>query len=359
MLSFEEHSLPRRAPLPGAIRAIHIALLSLVLLTWAGAAPAACPTGNISLFLPYPRGSQIEQAYNLLPAPWTQAFQSTLSLIPRPGRGGSYAVAALRDEKGDGCFLAGVQAPSLFFTAEGSDRIFTETTLAPPAFIASVANALWVAEDGPVASLEDFLRLTRGEGGKPGPVPAISGIGSYTDQHLATLQLNRATGITTRYLPVLGSRQAAKEVTEGRAIACWGYALSGHSMPGLRAIAVAGERRSPVLPAAPTFRELGVELVNVPRFGLGLISTAPERIRQELAEQLAALMADQTVREQFLALGFTPLDPAGSAAFLAEQKDLAAKALEEYPLIPKNLRRQTAGRVIPLVSPSAAHSESR
>jgi tripartite-type tricarboxylate transporter receptor subunit TctC len=120
-------------------------------------------------------------------------------------------------------------------------------------------------------------------------------------------------------------------------------------MPGLRALAVAGETRSLVRPGTPTFREQVIELVTAPCFGLGLIAAAPERIRKELAEYLAALMANPAVRERFLALGFTPLDPAGAAGtagFFAEQRDFAVKALEDYPLIPKDQRRKPTGRTI-------------
>lgn len=314
----------------------------LVFVLAAGAARAACPTGQISLFLPAPARSQIELLYSLLPAPWKRTYYSTLSLVLKPGRGGSHAAAALGGEKGDGCFLAAVQTPSFFFQAELTDGMYRENALAPPTLIARAANALWVDEDGPLASIDDIVLLARGSGLRAGRTPGITGVGSYTDQHLATLQFNRATGIPSLYLPSLGSREAREAVRAGKADACWGYATSRETMPGLRPLAVAGETRSPALPDVPTFRELGLELINAPCFGVTVLASASDRVRHELAAYLTALLDDPALKAQFLAHGFTPLAPEDSPVQLADERAAAFQALEDYSLIPRDLRRPPA-----------------
>lgn len=327
-------------PAPGQCRAMLLSLcLALLLLALPEQARAACPTGRIELFLPVPDNSQAAKLYGLLPAPWNAAFHSTLLPTPLPGLGGGYALNALQSRKGDGCFLAAVQAPTFFFLSETADSLYLEAELAPPTFIASIANALWVSRDSPLQSVTDLLRLERGNEQEPGRQPVLAGIGRYTDQHLATLQLNRLAGIDTRYLPLIGSAEACAAVLDGRADACWGYAMPPDSMPGLRPLAVAGAARSPALPATPTFREVHMDLINTVWFGLGLTSSATPRARQELPESLSLLLRDPDLLRNMLALGVTPLDPAASPGYLASLRRLAEDLMRDYPLFPPGVRR--------------------
>lgn len=318
--------------------------LCLILLVWIFApAPvrAACPTGSSSLYLPTPAGSQPDLLYSLLPASWHAGLGEPLLVTYLPGRGGSYAASRLLDEDDNGCSLAGVVLPSLFLLSETSDRMYDPGDLGIAAVLAGAPVALWVAENSPFRNLADLVIFARAENEKAEGVFAVAGTGRYTDQHLAALVFDRAAGVKSLYLPVLGSAEAVAAVQSGKASACWGYALSRETMPGLRALGVSGERRSPVLPEVPTFREVQVDMVEVSHFALAVRATMPEESLRQLRASLEGLLSDQELRGQMAARGFIPLalGPQDIDAFLEGRKRGAEQSLADYLLIPRQSRR--------------------
>jgi len=322
-------------------------VFSLLLLS--GAAPshaATCPDGAISLYMPTPAGSQPDALYYLLLGPWQTHFHERLHLMHAPGRGGSHAASRLLDDGSDNCSLAAVILPSVFFLSETTDRMFNVADLDIAAALASAPNAIWVAEESPFHSLADLVIHARAENSKAGGRFILAGTGRYTDQHLATLEFDRAAGVRSVYLPVLGSAEAIQSVKAGRATACWGYALAPVTMPGMRALGVAAERRSPALPEVPTFREVHVDMANVAHFALALRVVAPKNEygdmpAQPLRDALVALMADQELRDRMAFVGFMPhmIGPQEIGEFLEERQRDAATGLAEYNLIPRQLRR--------------------
>ena len=331
----------------GIFRALMNSLLFSLLF---GAVPshAVCPSGEVSLYMPTPVGSQADVLYYLLPDSWQAHFHERLHLTHTPGRGGSYAVSSLLDDGSDNCSLAAVILPSVFFITETTDRMFNIADLDIAAALASAPNALWVAEESPFRSLADLVIHARAENEKAGGVFILAGTGRYTDQHLASLEFDRAAGVKSLYLPVLGSAEAIQAVKSGRATACWGYALAPATMPGMRALGVAAERRSPVLPEVPTFQEVRVDMINMAHFALALRVVAPDKYGdmppQPLRDALAVLMADQELGGRMAAMGFIPYglgpqEPQEFSAFLEKRRRDAASGLVEYNLIPVQLRR--------------------
>ena len=318
-------------------------ICALMLCLMIGAAPcrAACPAETVSLYMPAPAGSQLDALYGLLPETWRAHFQETLNLSPFPGRGGSHAIRRLLDDEGSGCSLAAVILPSLYLLTETRDRMFNAGELHIAAVLAGAPNAVWVAEESPFRSLADLVMHARAENEKQHGVFILAGTGSYTDQHLASLEFDRAAGVKSRYLPVLGSAEAIQAVKDGSATACWGYALAPERMPGMRALAVAGERRSVALPEVPTFLEVRVDMINVTHFALAIRSDSLEEGMRRIQDGLAALMMDEVFRDRAAARGFVPLvlDRQEIDAFLEDlQRDVRLR-LAEYELIPRHLRR--------------------
>jgi len=295
--------------------------------------------------MPTPTGSPPDELYDLLLDPWQAHFQETLRLLPTPGRGGSYAAARLLDDERDDCAMAAVILPSIFFLSETTDRMVNVADLDIAAALASAPNAIWVAKESPFQSLADLVIHARAENAKAGGVFILAGTGRYTDQHLASLEFDRAAGVESVYLPVLGAAEAVQAVKSGRATACWGYALAPETMPGMRALGVAADRRSPALPEVPTFLEVRVDMINVAHFALALRIKAPDEFgdmpAQPLRNALTTLMADSELRGRMAAKGFTPLalGPQEIGAFLEERRREAASGLAAYDLIPRQLWR--------------------
>jgi len=317
-------------------------------LLWGALGHAACPAGVVTLYMPTPAGGQVDAPYYLLADTWQARLHERLHLEPAPGRGGSYAISRLLDDKNDNCSMAAVIVPSVFFLSETTDRMYNVADLDIAAALGSAPNALWVTRESPFQSLADLVIHARAENEKIGGTFILAGTGRYTDQHLASLEFDRAAGVKSVYLPMTGSAEAIQAVKSGRATACWGYALAPETMPGMRALGIAAEQRSPELPGVPTFREVRVDMINVAHFALVLRVVRPNEYGdmppQPLRDALAALMADQELRGHVAARGFTPLflgpqEPQKLGPFLEEQRRVVAARLAAYELIPRQLRR--------------------
>ncbi|MDR0339209.1 MAG: hypothetical protein LBH65_02905 [Desulfovibrio sp.] len=310
-------------------------LCALIALFPVMTAQAACPAWKATLFLPGPEKSQTDFIFRPLRNRWQAAMESSLDFAPAPGRGGSYAWSRVQREKPDGCLFAGLAMPAYQLLALAPDRMYTADELIPILIFASAPNALWVAESSPFLSLSDFIAFARQQD-EQGVQVVIAGVGSYTDQHLASLQLNREVGIRSLYMPLIGSEQASEAVRDGKASACWGYALPPESMPGMRPLAVAAERRSPALPQTPIFREEQADFVNLAHFGVAVSAASSEKTRLELLSSIASLARDPLLRQEVerAGLAFTPLAGAEAAAFSAAQEDAAKALVEEYALLP-------------------------
>lgn len=324
-------------------------LMALIFCCWlilvsplqALAAPALCPSGALRVFVPASDDSQLNRLYDIVCKAGREHLGVSFTAQAAPGRGGSYAISRLLDEKGDGCFLAALQLPSFFFLAEAPDNMYRAGDIALVGVFASLPNALWVAEDSPYRTPADLVDHARAVNEQPGGIFTLAGVGSYTDQHLATLQFNRAAGIKSVYRPMTGSAEAAAAVLKGEAAACWGYALAPDSMPGMRVLAVASTRRSPALPDVPTLYEAKIDMENVPVFGLGMTAATAEKKRAQVGAALEAVFSGDGFREELAALGALPVQVpfARLDVYRGEWQGRVQEAYIQYALMPRGRTR--------------------
>jgi tripartite-type tricarboxylate transporter receptor subunit TctC len=72
----------------------------------------------------------------------------------------------------------------------------------------------------------------------------------------------------------------------------------------VRALAVAMEKRHPLLPDVPTFRELGVDWVDGAYRGIGVPKSTPAEAKKRLSDLWMALNTDPEMKELAAKSGF-------------------------------------------------------
>jgi tripartite-type tricarboxylate transporter receptor subunit TctC len=92
----------------------------------------------------------------------------------------------------------------------------------------------------------------------------------------------------------------------------------------VRALAVAMEKRHPLLPDVPTFRELGVDWVDGAYRGIGVPKSTPPEARKKIADLWAALNNDPEMKELAAKSGFELVNvgPDQMDAFMKEKTQL-------------------------------------
>jgi tripartite-type tricarboxylate transporter receptor subunit TctC len=209
--------------------------------------------------------------------------------------------------------------------------------LAPVALAGTAANLLLVSKNSPIHSVQDLIAAAKAN---PGSLTyASQGLGSSA--HMATEQFKLVTGIEAIHVPYRGSTPAVTDLISGQVsfmIDTVPFNLSHVRGGTLRALAVAADRRSSVLPDVPTMAEAGVPEV---QGGLWLALFAPARtpsvVIQYLNKQAQEIFALPDVRQRMEPQGLVL--PKGSpddlARFLAAEdtrwRDVIKRARIEFP----------------------------
>src|SRR5207302_5679715 len=142
-----------------------------------------------------------------------------------------------------------------------------------------------------------------------------SSAGAGTSQHLAGELFKLRTGTNIVHVPYKGSAPALTALVAGEVQMSFSntVAINQHVKSGrLRALAVAGAKRTALMPEVPTMKEAGVEGVEVPLwFGLLAPAATPRETVRALAAAVAKAANSPDTRKRLLeqgaeAVGSTP-----------------------------------------------------
>jgi tripartite-type tricarboxylate transporter receptor subunit TctC len=103
----------------------------------------------------------------------------------------------------------------------------------------------------------------------------------------------------------------------------------------VRALAVAMEKRHPLLPDAPTFRELGLDWVDGAYRGIGVPRSTPAEARKRLSNLWAALNADAEMKALAAKSGFELVNVGVDQmdAFMKEKRALYTESAKLLGLV--------------------------
>jgi tripartite-type tricarboxylate transporter receptor subunit TctC len=227
----------------------------------------------------------------------------------RPGAGTVVGTATAANAAPDGYTLvAGLNAnmavnPSLFaHLSYDPIRDFT-----PVGMLAEFPFAIVVSNSFPAHSIKELVALAKA---KPGAINFASA-GNGTGQHLSTELFQLQAGIKMTHVPYRGAAPAYTDVMSGQTPVFFdnlASALGQIKGGSVRALAVTGKERSPLLPDVPTVAEAGVpDYVYYVWFGLWAPKQTPKVITEKLYAEVQKALADPEVKKRIIADGGLPL----------------------------------------------------
>jgi tripartite-type tricarboxylate transporter receptor subunit TctC len=126
---------------------------------------------------------------------------------------------------------------------------------------------------------------------------------------MAHERMNAVFGVKTTYVPFKGTGDMTTAVIGGHVQGAMSYTAFAINNKGkVRALAVAMDKRHPLLPEVPTFRELGADWVDGAYRGIGVPKSTPPEARRRLSDLWAALNADPEMKELAAKSGFELID---------------------------------------------------
>ena len=223
----------------------------------------------------------------------------------KPGAAGALAMAALARSAPDGHTLALATMSQMVFNAFLFSRLpyDPERDLEPVAPLVTGAMALAAHPSFPARSLGEFVDLAKAQPGKL--FVAMPQMGS--PPHIVALLLNRAAGIDVTMVPHKSGSEAVNAVLSGEIplLIDAPTIISAHIGAGrLKALAVTGAVREPVLPDTPTVGESGLNVQGEAWIGLVGPAGTPAAIVQRLNQAVTGIMTTPEMRERMAALSF-------------------------------------------------------
>jgi tripartite-type tricarboxylate transporter receptor subunit TctC len=282
------------------------------------------PSHAIRMIVPFTPGGSTDTLARQLADQLRAGLNQSVVVENRPGAGGTIGSDAVAKSAPDGYTLLFVPGAHTI-NASLYPKLSYDTLedFAPIVKIADVATMIVVSPAVPVHSVKELLALAKSHPGKVNFGSA--GIGTVT--HMTGELFKMMSGAKLKHIPYKGSSQAMNDLLGGQVevmFANFPGTLQHVRSGKLRAIAVNGLVRSPLLPDTPTVAESGVPGFNANTwYGVLAPAGTPRPIIDRLNREFGRALGSPEVQKMIRAEGGEPVggSPEEFAAFI--RKDMA------------------------------------
>jgi tripartite-type tricarboxylate transporter receptor subunit TctC len=291
-----------------------------------------CPDKNILYWQAFPPGGESDLSARHQQVVLKKKCAAIDTIIQyKPGAGGGLMWAQLNALPGDGYNVVGVNLPHIVFQPlEGQVQYKTED-ITPVFWFHYTPDALVVRESSPIKTFQDFINTAKEQPGKL----SLGGSGLNSANHAAHERLDLTFGVKTTYVPYKGTGDMVTAVLGGHIDGAMSYtAFAVNNKGKVRALAVAMDKRHPLLPDVPTFRELGVDWIDGAFRGIGMPKSTPPEARKRISDLWAALNADPEMKDLADKSGFELVNVGidGMDAFMKERVKIYADVAKRMGL---------------------------
>jgi len=281
------------------------------------------PSRPVELVVPFPAGGGTEIVTRLLGDGLAQRLGQPFVVLNRPGANTNVGTLAVVRSRPDGYTLLitsfGLAANPSLYKKLAFDP---QTDLEPITLIANTPTVLVVPLSLPVNSLPEFIAYVKA---RPGELNYASyGVGS--SPHLAAELFQNMIGAKMVHVPYSGGGPAAIGVMTNQVQALFSSVVTVVGMlrgGTLKAIAIAADRRSELIPNVPTFAEQGLDYKIGTWYGLLAPAKTPSPIIDSLHRASASALADPSVRKRIFEQGADVVasSPAEFRAFIKAETE--------------------------------------
>ncbi len=270
------------------LAALSVAVLSPLALA------QACPEKNVLYWQAFPPGGESDISARHQQVVLKKKCPNIDTIIQyKAGAGGGVMWSQMNSLPPDGLNIVGVNLPHIVFQPIEGQVAYKTDDVTPVFWFHYTPDALVVPDQSPIKTFADFVKVAKADPGKL----SLGGSGLNSANHAAHERLNASFGVKTTYIPFKGTGDMTTSVLGGQVDGAMTYTAFAINNKGrVRALAVAMDKRHPLLPDVPTFRELGVQWVDGAYRGIGVPKGTPPETRKRIADLWQALNTDPEMK---------------------------------------------------------------
>ncbi|SOZ66097.1 conserved exported hypothetical protein [Cupriavidus taiwanensis] len=272
------------------------------------AAQAPYPTQKpITLVVPFAPGGGNDILARAIAPKMGQLLGQTIVIENKPGAGGNLGADYVAHAAPDGYTLVIASSQITMNPFLGMKVPFqVERDFEPVGRIASVPIMLVANPDQPFRTLQEFIQYTRANPGKL----SYSSPGPGTPQHLAGEVFAKLNKTELLHVPYRGTGPSIADLMGGQvqiSFATFASSIQFVRAGKLRALGIAGKKRSALMPDLPTFAEAGIAGYDAELwYSLLAPARTPRPVVDKVNAALVAALKSPDVAARLAKQGFEP-----------------------------------------------------
>lgn len=269
---------------------------------------AAYPEKPIHWIVNAAAGGAADGTVRVLSAELTKRLGQPFIIDNRPGAAGAIGLDAIAKAPPDGYTIGTANLSTFIVGALVAKKLPYNPSkdFSPIGMLTTQPNLLGVNAALPIHSMKELIAYSKSH---PNELFYASS-GTGTALHVVTELFIKSAGITATHVPYKSTVAAETDLLAGQVqmmIDNFSTMLPNIKAGRVRAIAITGPKRSPLLPDVPTLIEAGVSAATMVTWG-GVVGPArlPVEIQQKLNSEINAVLMDPAVIKQLANLGSNP-----------------------------------------------------
>jgi tripartite-type tricarboxylate transporter receptor subunit TctC len=294
-------------------------LAGSVLSTLGAAAPAQdYPSKPIRLIIGFPPGGSNDIVARQLAPRLSEALATQVVVENRPGANATIATELVARSAPDGHTLTLASASPLAISPHTYSKIGYDTLrdFAGITTVAMTPELVAVHPTLPVRSLKELVALAKSRPGKLN----FASAGSGGLPHLAIELFKTLARVNVQHVPYKGAAPAAVDLVGGHieGMIMDFPAIYTHVQQGkMRGLAMAAEKRMPLMPEIPTAAEQGIPgLIAVNWFSIVAPARTPRPVQEKLHAALVRVATTAEMKKNFTALGIESMTSGSPDEFM-------------------------------------------
>jgi tripartite-type tricarboxylate transporter receptor subunit TctC len=296
-----------------------------------GASAQDYPTRPVKWVVGYPPGGATDIIARLLGQRLSERLGQQFVIENKPGAGNNIATESVINAEPDGYTLLFVN-PANYINASlyANLKFNVIRDIAPIAAFNRVPNVMTVNNNVPAKTVAEFIAYVKANPGKVN----LASSGNGTSVHLSGEMFMAMSGVKMQHVPYRGAAPAITDLLGGQVQLIFDNmpSILQHVRAGsVRALAVTGTVRSPLLPDVPVLADTIPGYEASALFGVGGPKNTPKAVIDKLNKEINAVLAEPAIKARLLELGGEPLigTPEAFGAMIVAETEKWKKVIEE------------------------------